>query len=98
MVLSSQTINLRFVSDRDQLFLDFQSRMADSGNSWHSIDVVRELISGEISDSAELNEDYANFLETKFQDISCLFSEKNAIGTVKKLKALEKKRSKRMFR
>ena len=97
LVLSSEYLKLRFVSDRGQLFLEFQSRVADGKNSWHSIDVIKQLTTKEICDNAVLDENHVRFLKDKFPEINRLFSQENAKETVTKLKKLEKERAKRMF-
>lgn len=97
LVLSSENLKLRFVSDRDQLFLEFQSKIAEGKNSWHSIDVIKQLTTNEICDNAILDENHARFLKAKFPEIYRLFFSENAKETIIKLKKLEKERAKRMF-
>jgi hypothetical protein len=96
LTLASDALRIRLISDRGQLFADFQG--ADNGGSldWYSIDVVRRLITGERPATAELSADYADFLERHLDEIERRFS-KEGPSTVRALKELEKARAKELF-
>ncbi len=97
LVLASDTLRLRFVRDRSQLFLDFQSIQQKGKMHWHSIDVVRQLITGKKQQSAELTEDYAIFLRNHLDDIEQCFSKEKLTETVQALQKLKRVRAKELF-
>ena len=89
---------LRIVKDRGDLFLDFRSPKFDKRHDdWHSFDVVRQLITGQVQDRSILGADCVIFVRENFDSIRELFSRKNAGKTVAALKKLEKERAKRLF-
>lgn len=96
LVLESSSLRMRFVCDRGQLFLDFQSRSHSSDAAWFSVDVVRRLLDGEQPVSAELDSDYAAFLEHEIAEIEACFSER-LDETVAELRRLERVRAKELF-
>ena len=98
LILSSDSTRVRFVSDRGQLFLDFQSIKCDKKNNWHSVDAVKELLTSHVPRSSVLSDEYVTFLKVNFQMICEMFSVDNARQTVEKRKVLEKKRAKDMFK
>jgi len=95
VILMNDSIRIRLVSDRGQLFLDFQP--SKSCKDWYSIDLVSQYITGKIEISAELDTHYEYFLSSKIGDIINIFSDKKCMKTVAKLKELERDRAKRMF-
>jgi len=97
LILSSDTLRLRFVSDRAQLFLDFQSIKCDKENDWHSMDVVKELLTNDVPSSSVLSDEYINFLVANFEQICGMFSVDNACHTIEKIYNLEKKITRDMF-
>lgn len=96
LVLESRSLRMRFVCDRGQLFLDFQSTSHSGDKDWFSVDVVRRLLEGEQPGSAELDPEYADFLESKIADIETCFSER-LDETVAELRRLERVRAKELF-
>ena len=64
---------------------------------WYSIDVVRELLTGEPQETAELSPDYAEFLENHLAEIERRFAGDALPATVSALKDLERARAKRLF-
>jgi len=98
LVLSSSILKLRFVRDRSQLFLDFQSVQQKGEMHWHSIHTVRQLITGEKQRSAELNEDYAAFLREHLDEIERRFSKDRLKETLVALGELERIRAKELPR
>ena len=97
LVLEMSDLRLRFVRDRSQLFLDFQSNQQPQEDNWFSYDVVRQLITKEIVDSALLDEKKAKFVRDNIKVIAKAFSEKNKLATEKTLHKFEKARAKRLF-
>ena len=97
LVLESADIRLRFVRDRGQLFLDFQSSHYQCKDEWFSYDVVQQLITKEVEDSALLDEKKANFIKHNFQNIAEAFSKINCHETEKTLHEYEKARATRLF-
>jgi hypothetical protein len=45
-VLTSDDLRIRLIRDRGQLRAEFQ-RTSEDGDRWHSIDIVRRLLTGE---------------------------------------------------
>jgi hypothetical protein len=97
VVLASDSLRLRFVRDCGQLLLDFQSTERTGEKHWFSIDVVQRLITGEKRPSAELDAEYAAFLEENLTDIERRFGQNNLSETVKTLRELERVRAKELF-
>ena len=97
LVLASDTLRLRFVRDRGQLFLDVQSAHQKDKKRWYSIDLVWRLITGEKRQSAELNEDYAAFLRDHLDEIERRFSAHSVKETAEALGKFEQIRAKDLF-
>ena len=95
--LESDALRVRLVRDRSQLFMDFQSVGQHGDRDWYSIDIVRELVTGERQTTAELSADYAGFLEQHLDEIERRFSDEELPATVPALKALQDERAKEMF-
>ena len=94
LVLEHENLRLRFVKDRDQIFLDFKPANKKGEKYWFSIDIVKQLVTGRIEDSAELDSEKAVFLKTNIDEIEQLFSTTKTEDTIKKLKDLERDRAK----
>ena len=97
LVLEHEDLRLQFVKDRGQIFLDFQSTSKKQKEEWFSIDIVKQMVTGEIEPSAEMDSKKAKFLKTNLDEIEQLFSTVNMESTIKKLKELERARAKRLF-
>jgi len=97
LVLEHKELRLRFVKDRGQIFLDFQPTSKNRKGEWFSIDIVKQMVTGEIETSAEMDSEKRKFLKTNLDKIEQLFSSANREGTIKKLKELERARAKRLF-
>lgn len=95
VILEDENLRLQFVKDRDQLFLDFQP--TSNKKEWFSIDIVKQLVTGNIEPSAKMDSEKAEFLKNHLDQIKHLFSPKNLTNTIKKLKDLERARAKRLF-
>jgi hypothetical protein len=96
LIVASDSLQLTFVRDRGQLFLDFQGPTSAS-SEWYSVDVVYRLLTGDKRDSAELDEVYARFVSERLLDIESSFSAGHMPETKKRLVALERLRAKEMF-
>jgi len=97
LVLEHEDLRLKFVRDRGQIFLDFQPTSKKSKRDWFSIDIVKQLVTGKIEPSAELDSEKAEFLKNNLDKIEQLFSTANMESTIKNLRELERARAKRLF-
>lgn len=97
LVLEHKDLRLKFIKDRGQLFLDFQPTSSNRKMDWFSIDIVKQLVTGNIEPSSEMDTDKAKFLKSNLDEIQRLFSTANLKGTLKKLRELERARAKRLF-
>jgi hypothetical protein len=97
VILEDEDLSLQFVKDRDQLFLDFQPTSKKHKKEWFSIDIVKQLITGNIEPSAEMDSEKIEFLKTHLDEIKRLFARNILENTIRKLKELERARAKRLF-
>lgn len=102
VIMASGDLRLSFISDRGQLFLDFQCvaplKKGQVDKSWYSIDLVRQLITAEEGYRSILDEENAKFLRTHFPAIQELFNSKNFAKVRDRLLELKRVRSKTLFR
>ena len=96
LLVESAVLRLRFVTDKTQLFLDFQP-VAGQAKDWYSVDLVRRLFLGERERSAVLDESYADFIGEHLDDIEARFGPERWPETKAALKKLKVIRSKEMF-
>ncbi len=97
VTLRAKDIELRLWLDRDRLFMDVRGHGQRRQESWFSIDIVKELITGELAECAIMNAENTVFLKHHFQELTHLFSMANLSQTESTCRKLEKQRSKRMF-
>lgn len=97
LLVESDQLRLRFVSDRAQLFLDLQPASLDASDEWYSIDLVRRLFLGHREDSAELDPSYAGFLDENLDQVEARFAGERWPETRDELKKLKVKRAKELF-
>jgi hypothetical protein len=97
LVVESQSVRMRFVRDRGQLFLDLQPLEGGKPEEWFSIDLIRRLQFGRPEASAELDPGYASFVRDGLDDIEASFREPAWRSTGAKLRNLKAKRAKEMF-
>jgi hypothetical protein len=97
LVVESDRLRLRFVSDRRQLVLDFQPAATSTPNEWFSIDLIRRMMTGARESSSILDESYAEFIEHHLAEIEERFSIENWAVTHSRLQGLARKRAKEMF-
>lgn len=96
LVVESSVLRMRFVCDRQQLFLDFQPAWANSAK-WYSNDLVRRMFTERRERSAVLDESYAKFVCDNLQEIERRFDKSNWDETESALKAVQRKRDKERF-
>ena len=97
LVFETDELRIRFVRDRNQIFVDFQNKRRGAQNRWYSFGVVRQLLSDDASGSEELDADKAQFIQHHFPEIKELFSDANARATEKRLAEFERARGERLF-
>lgn len=97
IILKNDNLMLRFISDRGQLFLDFHSNFDKNKNNWYSIDLVRQLITGEKEYYSLLDEINGRFIKNNFEQILQIFDKDVINQTIEKLNFLRKKRAKKLF-
>ncbi len=97
LFVDSSRLRLRFVSDRDQLSLDFRPVTGADPRHWYSIDIVRRMLQGKPETSSLLDRSYAEFLRDNLDEIEARFSEENWPSTRETLHKLELQRSKELF-
>lgn len=97
LVLEMIDLRLRIVSDRSQLFLDFQSTHHPDPDDWFSFDIVRRFITGEVVDSAELDEAKIAFTKEHLVEIAKAFSAEDHRATEWIMHKFEQERAQRLF-
>jgi hypothetical protein len=97
LLVESDGLRLRFVSDRDQLFLDLQPVGSGDPRHWYSIDLLRRLLQGQHETSALLDRSYAEFLRENLDEIEARFSAERWPSTFEDLRRLEARRAKELF-
>ena len=96
MIFSNNNIKLRFILDRDQIFLDLLS-LHDKKNNWFSIGLIRNDILNEGDFHDLINEENISFLNDKYELIERMFKKSKIENTIKSLKIQEKLRAKKLF-
>lgn len=97
LVFEVDELRLRLVRDRGQIFADFQNKHRDSRSRWFSFGVVRQLITGEVGGSEELDAEKASYIHQHFTEIKRAFADANVAETENTLKKLEHERGERLF-
>lgn len=97
VTLSNDLIELMFWLDRDRLFLDVRGLESHSTDSWYSMDIISELLTGEVSDTAAMNATNTTFLREQFQEIQDRFMHENLQSTESTCSRLKRNRAKRIF-
>ena len=97
LVLEAGPLRLRLLRDRSQVFVDFQSAENPSEDDWFSFDMIRQLLTGEVIDSAEMDDEKAKFINDYFEAITEAFRPTNRKETEKKLHEYEHARAERLF-
>lgn len=97
IILEASELRLRLVRDRSQIFVDFQSTENPSEDDWFSFDMIRQLLTGEIIDSAQMDDEKAQFINDHFGAIAEAFRSTNRKETERKLHEYEHARAERLF-
>ncbi len=97
LVLESEHLRLRFVRDRGQIFADFQHKRRKLSNRWYSFGVVRQLITGDVGGSEEIDSEKAGYIRENFLKIKDAFSPERLAGTERDLTNFEHERGERLF-
>ena len=96
LMLSGERLDVRFVRDRGQLFLDV--RGTGDATEWFSIDLIRRLVTRDRPESAVLDEACARFLRDDLDDIEDRFADTGRrADTLVALAAMRRERSKETF-
>jgi len=98
LTLESRDVNIRFSDERGEMIVEFQSNYFRKRDdySWYSIDIVRELITGETKCKGMMNKANLTFMQSNIEKILEQFSESNAKSTVLKLRKLASIRAKEL--
>jgi len=96
MIFSNNNIKLRFILDRDQIFLDLLG-LHDKKNNWFSIGLIRNEILNEGDFHDLINEENISLLNDKYELIERMFKKSKIENTIKSLKIQEKLRAKKLF-
>jgi hypothetical protein len=81
LVFESNDLRIRFVGDRSQIFADFQSNRRGARNRWYSFGVVRQLLTGDVGGSEELDSNKAIYIRQHFSEIKNLFPKASHVGS-----------------
>lgn len=98
ITLTGESLRIRLVRERGQIFADFQPLGLRGKQDWFSIDVVRRLIIDEQSWLSIMDRDNVEFLREHLGEIEQLFLENEQKQTLATLKGIEKLRAKEIFR
>jgi hypothetical protein len=96
VTIKSPKLLFRFTYDRGQLLLEIASTKIRR-SAWYSIDLISQLVTGNVESSALLDKRYARFLHDNIESICKLFSDKQLDATVHALNKMAKERAKRLF-
>jgi len=97
IILKNENIELRFIIDKDQMFLDFHSNFDKKKNNWYSFDLIRQLIGGENKYFSILDENNGIFIQENTVKIFGVFNKDTFEQTLKELDFLRRKRTKILF-
>lgn len=96
--LKSDAVRMFLVRDKGQLFLDMQPSTASLHTEWYSVDLVHQSITGAgARQTSLLDREYAKFVENHIDDIERRFSVECWEEERRRLRALARERSQRMF-
>jgi len=97
VTLRNDVVEVKFWLDRDRLFMDLRAIDRKSPESWFSIDILKQLITGEISDKAEMDQENVDFLRAKFAELQTRFASPNVPSTEEACTKMEDQRARRLF-
>jgi hypothetical protein len=97
ITLCNDVIELRLWLERDRLFMDVRALGRKSQRSWHSLGIVRQLLTGKIGGEVLWDRANVDFLREHFDMLMDRFSKSNLDETESKCRELERQRAKRLF-
>lgn len=97
VVLRLLDLKLQFVLDDRQLALEFQSARDPDTRRWHSLDMVRQMLTGQFRGEEEMDSENIAFLKSRLDDIIDAFSPAKYEATLAKLRECEEARADRLF-
>ena len=97
ITLRNDFLELKLWLDRDILFMDVRGVSSTDPASWFSVDILRQMLTGQVTDKAAMDHDNLSFLRARFADLQTRFDEKNLSATEESCRKLEIERSKRLF-
>ena len=97
ITLRNEFIALRFCLDRDRLTMEVKAANDVSPYSWFSLDIIRQVLTGEIVPTTTLTSDNVVFIRSNFLKIQDLFKQGCRFDTEKRCREFEAQRSKRLF-
>lgn len=99
LILAKDKLDICFIISRDGLMLEFGNNSNKTASrEWFSFDIVRQFITGEEKCSGKPDEKNAFFLKEHIYEIIDSFSTSNFKDTKNKLRSLERKRAKKLFK
>lgn len=98
IALSNGSIQIRFLTDRDQVYLEFSPiHSIWPDDEVVTIDLLYARIVGGFIDTAMVDSQTAGFLKAHFDDILALFSDSNVNDLITEFKKLKKERARNLF-
>lgn len=97
LMLENNYLQVKFIKERGQLFLEFHSLYDKKGKNWYSFDLVRRLMKEEDKYYSVLDGDNGLFIQNNLEQILALFNQDVVEHTLMTLELLKKKRSKELF-
>lgn len=98
LIMENANLQIRFILDRSQLFLDFRWKFDKKKDSWYSFDLIRQLLTEETDYHSIMDEQNGQFMQEHLEKILEFFEQEKADNTLAKLKSLEKQRAKVLFK
>ena len=97
ITLQSQKMKIRLIRDRGQISMDFRAASGTHEEDWYSIDIVRQMITGEKECSGLMDTENTLFLRQNIDAIENLFTDEALPMTRTEMRRLEMARAKRLF-
>jgi hypothetical protein len=97
VLLTNGRVVVELDSERDNVFFSMRHSSGKPQHDTISLDILRQILTGEINDSGLVNEQSATFLQKEWKSLERLFLKKNLAETNVLAAKLEKARSKRMW-
>jgi hypothetical protein len=97
LVLEQGDLRIRFVRDRAQVLLECQSRYRRRPDEWFSLEVIRRLLRGMVTDNEVVDGTESEFVKANLGSIREAFSKSRHATTENSLREYKKARAKRLF-